>query len=144
MILQISNAGPLITASNFWELPIEKNGGCYLSLNARAFRLLLPRSLESEIPDMATGKIAVVSVPRNPCQYAMEIMLDDGTDSPWFIDLSANQIDHFPAREDNGRDDLEFTVWTQPRRGERHLALRRPAAYRSVTKIPWKKPWKTL
>lgn len=142
MILAITNDGPLITATNFWEHDLERQGLAYASLNARAFRLLLPRSLESTLLDLATGKLAVISVPRNPCQYAMEIMLDDDSDSPYCLHLGAPQIDHLPAREDNGRTDLEFTVWTQPRRGIPHEALRRPAAYRSVPKVPWMKPWK--
>jgi hypothetical protein len=141
MILAISNDGPLITATNYWEHDLERRGLAFVSLNARAFRVLLPRSLEITIPDMATGRLAVVSVPRNPCRYAMEIMLDDGSESPYCLHLSAGQIDHLPARKDDGRDDLEFTVWTRPRRGEPHEALRRPAAYRSVTTIPWLKPW---
>lgn len=143
MILTISNDGPLITATNFWEHEYERGGKPYVSLNARAIRLLLPRSLESHLEQMSAGKLAIVSVPRNPSKYAMEIMLEDETQYPYTFHLDARQIDHLPSREDDGRTDLEFTVWTQPRRGVPHEALRRPAAYRSVTTVPWMKPWKS-
>lgn len=142
-VLRIENSGPLIIATNYWQSDLCAKGLCCLSLNARAFRLLMPPELEETMPDMATGKMAVLSKPRNPSRYDMEIMLDDGSEDPYCIHLSAAQVVNWPAREDDGRDDLEFTVWTQPRRGtEPHQALRRPAAYRTVPSVPWAKPWK--
>lgn len=74
MILQISNANRQIVSTNFWQTDYDSRGLAYLSINAGAFRLLLPRRLEETIADMATGKIAVISMPRNPCKYAVEIM----------------------------------------------------------------------
>lgn len=143
MIIEISNSGPLIVSTNYWQSELCAKGMCCLSLNARAFRLLLPEALEEAIPDMATGKIAIISRPRNPCRYDLEIMLDDGSESPYAIHLSAGQVINWPTREDDGRDDLEFTVWTKPRRdGGPHQALRRPAAYRSVPSIPCLRPLK--
>jgi hypothetical protein len=141
--LIITNSGPLIVSTNFWETSLAAQGLAHLSINARAFRLLMPPELEETIPEMATGKLVVVSRPRNPSKYDLEIMFDDGTDDPYCLHLSAGQVSNWPAREDDGRDDLEFTVWTQPRRGEGpHQALRRPAAYRSVGSVPCLKPWK--
>jgi len=102
----------------------------------------MPRSLESHLVDMATGKLAVVSTPSQPGRFAMELLLDDGSDNPYALHLSAGQIATLPARSDDGRTDLEFTLWTQPQHGQQpHMALRRPAAYRSVPRLPWLRPW---
>jgi hypothetical protein len=140
MIL-VTNSGPLIMASNYWGGELDRQGLAFLSINARALRLLMPRTLEPLIPDMATGKIVVASRPRNPSKYAMELMFDDGSDSPYCVHLSAGQVDRMPPQSDSGRTDLEFTAWTQPRRDDGpHEALRRPAAYRIV---PWAKEWRS-
>lgn len=143
MILEIHNSGPLILSTNYWEHDMEREGLAYLSINDRALRLLLPRQLEEVIPDMATGKLVIASRPRNPGPYAIELLFEDGTDSPYCVHLGAGQIDRLPLPEDDGREDLTCTVWIQPRRGEPHEALRRPAAYRVVPRLPWLKPWRT-
>jgi hypothetical protein len=139
--LIISNDGPRIVETNFWETRFDRDGLMYLSINARALRLLLPRNLEEYLADMASAKLVILSRPRNPGKYAMEILFDDGTDSPFALHLDTPQIDRLPPPEDDGRADLECTVWTQPRRGVPHEALRRPAAYRVVPRLPWLKAW---
>ena len=52
-MLRIENHGPLI-ASNFWEPPGRLRGKVFLSLNAGAFRLSVPRSQEPAVSEMAT------------------------------------------------------------------------------------------
>jgi hypothetical protein len=141
MLIIVENDGPLIRATNFWESDTESNGLCFLSTNARAFRLLLPRQWESELSELSTAKLVVVSKPRNPSDYMIELMFDDGSPKPYCIHLGPSQVDRFPSKEDHGRNDLECTVWTQPRRNGPHQALRRPAAFRFVPRLPWAKPW---
>lgn len=135
MTLAIHSDGPLIVATNFWETEFEQKSLVYLSLNARAFRLLLPRQWEEVLSEMATGKIVRVRRAKSPGKYALELMFDDSTENPYCLHLSDGQIDRLPAKEDDGRTDLEFTAWTQPRRGVPHEALRRPAIYQIVPKL---------
>lgn len=133
--LIITNAGPLIASTNYWGTPLEAQGLAYLSVNARAFRLLVPRSMEFALADMATAKVITVNRPRNPSRYALEIMFDDLSQSPFCLHLSEGQFDRLVPHEEAGRTDLEFTVWTQPRQDVPHEALRRPARYRSVARL---------
>lgn len=57
--LVIHSSGPLITSTNFWESQLERDGLLYLSINAKAFRLLLPRKWEPELPELATAKLEI-------------------------------------------------------------------------------------
>jgi hypothetical protein len=144
-ILRIDNHGPLITASNYWRSDLAGGGRLYLSLNAGAFRLLVPSHLEHVISEMATGKHAVVS--RGPWPAAkrvdaLEILLDDGTANPFAVHLDTNAVDRLPLDSDQGKEWI-FTVWCRPRRkGSRpHKALERPAYYRRVNSLPCMKPY---
>jgi len=143
-VLFIRNNGPLIAATNYWETELAAAGKMYLSTNDKAFRLLLPTTWEKDLPELATGKRVIVSRPRNPGKFEIELLFEDDSPSPYVIHLSAGQIERVPLPEDDGRGDLECTVWTQPRRGVPHEALRRPAAYRLVPRLPWLKPWSKL
>ena len=145
MLLTISNHGPLITATNYWRTDAATAGKLYCSINAGAFRLLVPPLLETIIPDLATGREAVISRgpwPAGGQADALEILLDDGTANPWSCHLDTRSIDRLPLDSDAGKAWV-FTVWTRPRRmGDRpHKALERKAYYRRVEVLPWLKPW---
>lgn len=142
-IITIDNDGPLIVSSNYWDLPAAQAGNLYCSINAGAFRLLLPRSLESVIADMETGKIAVISRGPWPAMRqadAIEILLDDGSEDPVALHLDVHSIDRMPLDSDTDHE-WTFAVWTQPRRGVPHKAMERKAYYRRVESLPWLKPW---
>lgn len=144
-ILRIDNHGPLIVSTNFFRSDFAGAGLLYLSTNAGAFRLLVPPHLEPVVSEMATGKFAVLTRGPWPAQRlpdAMEVMLDDGTDSPWSVHLDARQCDRMPLDEDAGKEWV-LTVWTQPRRaGTRpHKALERAAFYRRAESLPCLRPW---
>ena len=145
MLLTISNHGPLITATNYWRTDAATAGNLYLSINAGAFRLLVPPLMETIIPDLATGREAIISRGPWPAKRQaayIEILLDDGTPNPWSCHLDTRSIDRLPLDEDAAKEWV-FTVWTRPRRlGDRpHKALERVARYRRVDVLPWLKPW---
>jgi hypothetical protein len=141
-ILKIENHGPLITATNYWDLPPARGEVCYLSLNAGAFRLLLRPEAEPCLADMRTGKECIVS--RGPWPQAgladgLEVLFDDGTDSPFALHLQIESADRVPPDSDQGKEWV-LSVWTRQRPGRPHLALQRPCWYRRVPSIPWLKP----
>lgn len=141
-VLRIENHGPLITATNFWDLPEAALGKVLVSLNAGAFRVLLPPAAEPDLTDMRLGSECVVSRgpwPQAGLSDAMEILFDDGTSEPFAMCLSPPSFDRLPADSDAGREWV-LTVWTRPRRGKPHLALQRPCWYRRVPRIPWPRP----
>jgi hypothetical protein len=143
-MLLVSNDGPLITATNFWDLPEQTLGKFYVSLNAGAFRLLVPDVHRDSVDEMATAKGVAVSRGPWPAQGlgdAFELLFDDGTSNPFALHVSPQSFDRVPTAE-NVAGDWAFTAWTRPRRGGGpHLALRRPCRYRLSTRLPDLRPW---
>ncbi len=54
-MIEIRNHGPLLLASNYWDDEMSARGLCFLSLNAGAFRLLLPPAGEPWLADMKSA-----------------------------------------------------------------------------------------
>jgi hypothetical protein len=141
-LLRIENHGPLITATNFWESAAEAAGKLYLSINGGAFRLLVPRSQEPAIAEMTTGKEVIISRgpwPQMRLPDGLELLFEDGSDSPYALHLSIESADRLPRAKDAGKEWI-FTAWSAPRRGRPHQVLQRPCWYRLVPKIPYLKP----
>lgn len=120
------------------KLAAARAGKVFLSTNAGAFRLLIPKALEDEVREMKTATRVIVS--RGPWpdagqSDAVELLFEDGTDSPYVIHLGATSLNRLPANEDDGRDDLLFSAWIWRSDGPRR-ALGLPASYRRVGRLP--------
>lgn len=142
-MLTIANHGPLILSSDYWGSEYDRAGVLYLSINAGAFRLLLPAGWEREVDEMRSAKLAVVSRGPWPTQRrsdAIEILFDDGSDNPYAIHMDIRQCDRLPLDSEQAAQWV-LSVWTAPRRGKPHKALERPAQYRRVDKLPCLEPW---
>lgn len=142
-MITIDNHGPLLLATNFWESEREGAGFYFLSINAGAFRLFVPRSREADLREFTTAKEVVIS--RGPWPEwqrpdALEVLFDDHTQSPFALNIVPEMCDRLPLDEDAGRECV-FTAWTAPRRERPHKALERPAFYRRVARLPCLKPW---
>jgi hypothetical protein len=138
--LLITNHGPLITSSTYWDGEYAAKGFLYLSTNAGAYRLLVPLSQRQIISDMRPGaKYVVVSflppAKWQPKQYCCEWLVEDGTAEPWSCHLSPGQVDRAPIPEDVGREWLA-TVW-DCKNGRPHKCLERPAYCQIVPSLPW-------
>ncbi len=141
-ILAVQNHGPLIVASNYWTLPAARAGRVLISINAGAFRLLIPASQEPMIADMLTAKEILVTRapwPEAGLLDAFEVLFDDRTDDPFALHLSPASFDRVPEDADIAIPWL-FTAWTAPRRGRPHKALERACWYRRAPSIPWLRP----
>ena len=141
-MLQIDNHGPLVIASNFWESEMEREGKFYLSANAGAFRLLVPRSQEAMIQEICTGREVIISRGPWPDMHredGLEFLFEDGTECPFSLHFGIESLDRMPLDSDAGKEWI-FSAWTAPRRRGPHKALERPAWYRRVPRIPWLKP----
>lgn len=134
-ILTIENDGAEIVATNFFQSDLARRGGYYLSTNAGAFRLLVPKILESAIPEFRTAKHVIVSRgpwPEKRQENAIEILFDDRTDEPFSIHLGgAAQVDRYPPRSDAGQW-FAFTAWTEGPK----CAYRTRCYFRFVPRIP--------
>ena len=146
-MIQITNHGPLITATNYWGSELARAGKLFVSVNAGAIRVLLPPQLYGALADMRAAPECVLSrgpwldaeAPDNLFAEGIEIMWDDGSDSPYALHLAPASFDLLPAEPDAGREWL-LTVWTA-KDGKPHKSLERKCHWRRVPRIPWLKPW---
>jgi len=142
MQIEIHNHGPLILASNYWESDCERTGKIFLSPNAGAVRLLWPRSLRQAIEDMRAAQYAVCSLgpwPEQRLDQAVEILWEDGSDSPYSVHLSPASCGALPGEPAAGREWV-ISVWDL-KKNRPHKALERICHWRRVPAIPWLKPW---
>lgn len=139
--LTIENHGPYIRATNYWQTEAARRGRFLLSLNAGAFRLLIPPAARDCIPDLRTAKEVVLSRgpwPAEALPDAFEILFDDYSDDPYAIWLAPHALDRLPPDADIGRP-FTFSAW-EDRRGRPHRILDRPAHYRRSPRLPDLRP----
>lgn len=93
----ISNNGKEITATDYWQTPLARRGGIYVSINAGAARVLLPAELVA--PMVAEARTAAkAEVSRYLGGYS--VMFDDDSDTPFTIQVGPGQFDRLlPAHE---------------------------------------------
>jgi len=142
-ILYIENNGPEIQASNFWDSDLGQSGGLYISVNEGYIRLLVPDCHRKHIDDMRVGaKHMVLSMlPRDawaPRKFCIELLVEDGGQTPWSCQLSEGQIDRSAIPEDAGKQ-WRGTVWGR-KDGKPHKYFERPAFVQIVPRIPWRQP----
>jgi hypothetical protein len=135
MILFIQNDEQKIEKTSYWESDFAENGLIFMSMNAGAFRLLLPPGLATEIVTEAK-KATEVLISRGTYKDkdAVEILFEDGTKTPFVIHMGVNQVDMLPPDDD--AKERVITLWTDGPKLEVSL----PAFYRRVPKLPWLKP----
>ncbi len=137
-MLLIKNKGQAIAETNYWSSEHAANGLLYLSWNAGAARLLVPDAVKSMLAEMRGARYVLVS--RGPWfehgnRDSLELLFEDGSDSPFCVHLVAEQTDRL-LPEDNQGGGFMVAVWT--RGGEK---LRLPGKYRVVAGIPCLDPW---
>ena len=137
-MLVIQNKGQAIASTNYWDSPQAKEGFFFLSWNAGAARLLVPDSQKAQIREMRSARYVIIS--RGPCNMedggeGLELLFEDHSDSPYCIQMMAEQSDRLIQEQDQGGD-LCLSVWT---RGG--MKCRFPAKYRRVQSIPCLEPW---
>jgi len=68
---------------------------------------------------------------------AIELLFDDGSDSPYALHLSPQQIDRVPPDSESGRE-VRVTVWTEGPT----CTLDLPGRYRRSARLPDLSPWR--
>ena len=138
-MFQIANAGSDITRTNYWDSPQATAGYYYLSWNAGVGRLLVPDAQIHALQEMQGAKEVIIS--RGPWadqanRDALELLWEDGSETPFVITLVAQQCDRMlPATNQGGG--FMVTAWT--RSGKQDSWNGR---YREVLSIPCMQPWK--
>lgn len=143
--IRTENAGQELTATNFWSTEQAQRGLVYVTINAGAVRILVPPAIEDEVITAARTAQSVL-LSRGPWRAhggreGVEILLEDGSQSPFAIHVDARQCDRRWGAGDHGRE-LPCSVWV---RGEGADGVRKaaelPGRLRVVQRIPWLKPW---
>jgi hypothetical protein len=135
--LRIANDNQDIISSNFWESGWNGAGIFACSINAGAFRLLVPDPRRADINEMQTGEEIIISKGTLLGRLGYEFLFDDHTDDPYSIHLGENQfIGVIPANTEHGKA-VMCSAWV---RGPEKV-LEMPARFRVVKKLPYLKPW---
>jgi hypothetical protein len=140
--IEIINHGQLITSTNYWELAMEAAGKFYISCNAGAIRVLVPRVHRRIIEDMRTAKYCVVSRgpwPDRRLAEAVEILWDDLSDQSFALHVSPESFDFLPAAPAAGQEWI-CSAWVV-KKGRPHKAVERLCHWRRVPRIPWLTRW---
>lgn len=139
----VNNHGPLITSSNYWTSDLAIGGKVFVSVNAGAIRVLLPRERWGDLNDMRQSKYCVLSRgpwPEQRQQEGIEIMWEDESDSPYCLHLTPESFDLLPSEPAPGREWV-LSAWIE-KDGHPHKSLERICHWRRVPKIPDLSPWK--
>ena len=136
--LIIENDGALIRQTNYWDSPMARNGKVFLTWNAKTGRLLLPDSQLNCLGEIRTASSVIVT--RGPWPEvgkaeALEILFEDGSNSPFCFHIGSEQTDRLPPKSEHGRD-ISFTVWSRSA-----LEVSLPAKFRMAPRIPCLDPW---
>lgn len=141
--LTITNDGPLILSTNYFQLPAAKAGKFYLSINAGVFRLLVPAQHLGTLRDMRSAHTCIVSRgpwPAMRLNDALEVLFDDGSDDPFSLHLSPESCDRLPLDTDTAQA-WTLTAWTHRVGTSATLALEKPCYYRRSRHLPDLRPW---
>lgn len=105
-MITITNDGPGITGTNYWDTEHAMAGLCYLSGNAGVWRLLVPPEAETMLTEMRTGHRVSIE-PSLHLAGHLDVVFQDGTDAPFSVAIDPRQIDR--ALEPG---EYNLAVWT--------------------------------
>jgi hypothetical protein len=136
-MIQISNHGPLILSTNYWDSELAQAGKLFVSVNAGAIRVLLPPSRYGDLQDMRAGKACVLSRgpwPEQQLAEGIELMWDDGSEAPYALFLTPESFDMLPGEPQGGREWICAVYVAKD--GRPHKSLERRCHWRRVERIP--------
>ncbi|MCB1053658.1 MAG: hypothetical protein KDC71_23850 [Acidobacteria bacterium] len=141
MLLSIQNSSQDhrdIESTNFWESDMAKQGGLYVDINARDFRILVPDSMKAIKNEFEGTKYVVITRGFLGPDEALEFMLEDESDSPFAVHVGLQQFTVRPNAEWVGHEDIFCSFWE---RGPK-LIKRWHAKYRLGAALPDLRPWR--
>ena len=133
------NEGERLVESNYWGSESEKKGFYYMTANAGAIRLLVPSDQETDIPDILTGKHAVITkgYSRPLGRIMHEIMFEDHTHHPFGLWISESQWERTISIEEAASRDRTLIVY----KNGCVEVVRMPVFFREGYMLPYLKPW---
>lgn len=137
-MIRIENDGPLVVATNYFTTEHARLGLIYLSINASAFRLLVPSTCQP-IDAMGAKYIIVTrgKWPEKDWRECFEFVWEDESDSPYHLIIETKNADRLPIDSDVGCTDLRCIGYAP----DLSIVFDLPARYRTAKRIPHLKPW---
>lgn len=137
MLIKIINDGKKIKDTNYFDTEHAKNDFVYFSFNAGCARLLLPDGLKNYLNDIKTAKYVIISLGnwQDHNRQGIELLFEDGSDSPFSIHLATEQCDRTLTQKDDKKE-FDFKIYT--RDGEIFSCT---AKFRLVDSIPNLTQW---
>lgn len=107
-MFSIANNGQAIAQTNYWTTREAQAGYCFLSHNAAALRLLVPKANDEWLPCILAAKRVTVehSILISGC---FDVVFEDGTDTPFCITMNASAMDFRFWKTDS----IRLTVWNE-------------------------------
>ena len=136
--IQFQNRGQAILSTNYWDSEHAQKDYFFLSWNAGAGRLLIPDGQKAVLREMRSASYVIVSrglwIDQGE-REALELLWEDGSDSPYCIHLVAEQTDRLLPDTDQGGG-FVIAAWTRS-----GLKQRWPGKYRHVDRLPCLDSW---
>jgi hypothetical protein len=124
--LVVENRGPLIESTNFWDLGIPH---VLITLNAGAYRVLLPQGLEKVVSEVRDARVALVMRGRIGNSDVMQVAFDDGSEAPFVLQTDiAAFVGGIPDLGEVGLD-RTMTIWIRGSDGRPVLSTELPCRY---------------
>ena len=87
-LILITNDGPSIATSNYWDSEMAQTGILAVSYHAGSLRVLVPEVLAGQIPDMIKGGkeawfILIKDYAGEDGEIVFQYVVQDGSDEPW-------------------------------------------------------------
>lgn len=144
-MIQIENDGPELIWTNYWDTEHAKAGYVYLTTNAGCFRLLAPPGKGLSLDEMREASEVIITRapwPEMGKHDALEIMFEDGSNSPYCLHIVSEQVDRMPLDSDRDRPG-EPPRWKLAVYNQDGKQVELPARYRRAKKLPYLKAWKS-
>ena len=82
-MIKISNNGPDIASTDYWTTEHALAGLCYLSGNAGALRLLVPKAAEGMLAEMRTGASVTIEKSIPEPRRCIDLVFEDKGNKTW-------------------------------------------------------------
>lgn len=137
-MIMIENDGQRISCTNYWESSVARAGFLWMSCNAGAVRLLLPRRLEPILPEL-TKRVKHVIISYGDLlgtgRFGVEWLADDCSDNPYALHVGAEQIDLISRVPPGMFHRIQTSIWVY-REGRPTCVAEFSGYMRNVASLP--------
>lgn len=137
-MINITNDGPTITATDYWQSEYAARDLMILSPNAGHIRVLMPDHHHPVLEEFAACDYAILTRGTWMGKESVEILWEDHTDTPHMWHLTEDTCLMLPG--DPSPAEWTISLWVE-RDGQPYCALARPCRWRRAEALPCGKPW---